>query len=247
MPMLHQNLPPLRFDCATGQLQGSRARQEDSFLVREFHHRRVVLLADGLGGHPDGDAASQVATAQAAGRLLAGLAGAFADAPPPLRAAFAAADAAVRKLRDPLHHEHPPASTLIGGVLCPYRQCFDAANIGDSLALLLRDGELRLLFVPQGIGSHVEHALGSGTPAEIAEAIDVLDPPLPLRAGDRLLLASDGIEVLSTEHIAASLGEGSARHAVESLLRKVIERAEPGQDNCTLIVIAVHAQPGSAA
>jgi serine/threonine protein phosphatase PrpC len=228
------------FDIASGQVQGARARQEDSLLVRDFGDRRVALLADGLGGHPSGDEASRVGCTFATATLLGWLMQGARDEPAPLRKAYATADEAVRKLRSPMVHERPPATTLVGGVLFAAERRFEAACVGDSLALLLRDGQLISLFEPQGSGNCVQHALGIGHAHEAENAMEILDPPLRLQAGDRLLLASDGIEVLAWSEIARALSGGCARDAAEDLLGLIIEHHEPLQDNCSIVVIVVH-------
>ena len=213
-------------------------RQEDSFLVRGQAGWRVALLGDGLGGHPLGDEASRVGTTMATARLLAWLLRTEGSEPAPLRETFAAADEAVRKLYNPRNHERPPATTLVGGVFFEEPARFEAACIGDSLALLLRDGRLSALLEPQGAGNCVDHALGTGVPKDAVAAVEMLT--LNLRPGDRILLASDGIETLAWERIAEGLAAGSAREAAETLLHSVITLKEPMQDNCTVIVVAVH-------
>lgn len=228
----------LWLDIATGQLQGARARQEDSFLVRGQPGWRSALLGDGLGGHPLGDEASRVGTTMATARLLAWL----LKAPPtdavPLREIFGAADEAVRKLYNPRLHERPPASTLVGGVFFEGDARFEVACIGDSLTLMWREGRLSTLLEPQGSGNSVDHALGTGKAADSLAAVE--SRVVPVQAGDRFLLASDGIEVLSRTDIADLLKSGSAREAAEALLQAVIARREPMQDNCTVIVAVAH-------
>lgn len=232
--------PPLELDYTWGQLQGARSRQEDSCLLRQCSGGLIALVADGLGGHPAGDAAS-CAGIQRTGSFLADWLE-QQQAPggtAPLREAFLAGDAAVRQLFLPEEHQRPPATTLVGGVFCPLAHRFDAANLGDSVALLLRNGKLTALFEPQGRGNCVDFALGTGTVGDIRAAVTILRGGLYLRGGDRIVLASDGIEVLTPEAIRTAMSLATARQTVDRLIAAVTDLYEPTQDNCSVAVIHV--------
>jgi protein phosphatase len=121
---------------ATAQLQGGRKRQEDAFITGRTP-MDLIAMADGLGGHRAGDEASRIACQTAATALEAALEGGESDPRIALRAAFVAADRAVRGLRSATGRR--PGSTLVGGLFDEGRRKFHAASLGDSNAFLMRD------------------------------------------------------------------------------------------------------------
>jgi protein phosphatase len=126
------------------------------------------------------------------------------------------------------------------------------AHVGDSRAYQLRDGELKQLTVDH---TYVQMLVESGriTPDEaltharrnlIMRAIDgVTDVEADLimldaRAGDRLLLCSDGLSgVVSSDDISRLLGTGDPPYAAGALVEKALENGAP--DNVTVVVAAV--------
>jgi PPM family protein phosphatase len=129
------------------------------------------------------------------------------------------------------------------------------AHVGDSRVYLQRGGELRQLtldhsWVEEQVRAGVmdaraarQHpwrnvvtrALSGGEDPEI----DVLD--VPLQAGDRLLLCSDGLSgVISHEEISARL---RAPGALESVCASLVDAANAagGPDNITVLVLQVDA------
>jgi protein phosphatase len=68
--------------------------------------------------------------------------------------------------------------------------------------------------------------------------VNVDEIELPLEAGDRLLLCSDGLTLmLSDEEIAGHLATESAEETVWALIDKANKAG--GQDNITVIVVDV--------
>lgn len=66
-PLVHA----IRWRLAGGEIIGSRERQEDAQLHFESPERLLLAIADGLGGHADGNIASEIAV-QSALRVLRG-------------------------------------------------------------------------------------------------------------------------------------------------------------------------------
>lgn len=227
---------------ASAQLQGGRMRQEDVFLTRCTDRGWIVLVADGLGGHAHGDEASRTAAGTALAAIEAADAGDAVLPVPLLRKAFVAAHRALRKI--PAGVRYPPASTLVGGYFYEQGAVARLANVGDSLAYLLRDGQLERLFVPQGRGNWVQYCLGDDIGGADGAAIKVLDPPLDLRPGDRFLLASDGIDPLGDETLKIALSHPTARGICERLLRELIDGSVDEQDNATMVAITVDTAEG---
>ena len=121
------------------------------------------------------------------------------------------------------------------------------ANVGDSRAYLLRDGELSQLTRDDSL---VQRLIDEGG-LEVAEAarhpqrsivLEVLDGDprrkpatrtIAARPADRLLLCSDGLsDVLDTGEIAAALGAGSRSESARHLVELALGGGKQGQRHC---------------
>jgi serine/threonine protein phosphatase PrpC len=126
---------------------------------------------------------------------------------------------------------------------------FVVANIGDSRTYLLRGGELRQLTRDD---SYLQELLDAGAidPAAarthprrnlLTAALDG-EPGrtpaisrVPARAGDRLLLCSDGLsDVLEPERLAELLAEPDAARSADALVRAALRAG--ARDNVTAVV-----------
>jgi serine/threonine protein phosphatase PrpC len=217
---------------------------------------RLVIVADGVGGHRGGRLASRLAVdvvAEAYYRPVPGTAGGeagAADLEARLRNAFREANRRLyrKALDDP--SLKGMASTCTALVLCGGRA--HGAHVGDTRAYLFRQGRLRQLtrdhsavqeLVDRGLmsetarRSHSERNLitrSLGFEPEVEP--DVLTP-LPLERHDRLLVCSDGLHAqLSDEEIANLLG-GDPLEACDRLVAAA--NARGGPDNITVQVLRI--------
>ncbi|HVC09165.1 MAG TPA: protein phosphatase 2C domain-containing protein [Elusimicrobiota bacterium] len=248
----------LRLDIAGATDRGLvRAQNEDCFAVDAG--LRLMAVADGMGGHRAGEVASALAV-EAVMRGAKGLAvfpeEALAGGGPSARARallslVAAANAAVheRSLKDP---RCAGMGTTVAAVWAG-KKSFAAAHVGDSriylwrgqkLARLTRDHTWTQERVRAGAMSEAEadaSGLGNvltravGTEPEVKA--DLLDHDL--RAGDALLLATDGLtKMLDDGEIAARLAaEKDAAAAARALVSAA--NAAGGEDNVTVVVARV--------
>ena len=70
-------------------------------------------------------------------------------------------------------------------------------------------------------------------------------PPRRLRAGDRIVLATDGLETLTRDEVAQACAVGAdPSDAVAELLRRVEAASRSSQDNTTVVVYR-HAPSGA--
>ncbi|MFF2775090.1 MerR family transcriptional regulator [Streptomyces sp. NPDC058052] len=197
---------------------------------------RLVAVADGYG--PEGGRAARAAVAELARMPLPERAG---DALNALEDAFRAAGDAVAGLAG-------SGTTLTAALLAGTRLA--VAHLGDSRALLLRDGRLRRLtrddtvvqalvdageLAPEEAAGRPDRALllkaldGGGEGPAPAPSLTVHD----VRAGDRLLLCTDGLSaVVPAEEVARELGEGTPDEAARALL--ALARAQGAPDNLAL-------------
>ena len=88
------------------------------------------------------------------------------------------------------------------------------------------------------------HQLRSAVMGLDLDLVDQNPAPLRLRAGQQLILASDGIETLAEEKIAAvCAAHATPADAVRALLDAVEQRRAPHQDNATVLVYRHPAAP----
>jgi protein phosphatase len=228
---------------ATSNVGLVRQRNEDSFLVDL--RRDVFAVADGIGGLPGGDVASQ--TAIAAVRTL--LADNDADTLENLPALVASAHAAV------LDAGQKFGPNGIGTTLTLAHLAEGVAHIahvGDSFAFLVRGGRCRALTREHNIENERDNllTLSAYPPAyryaltRVVGQVTGVEPEIfeeKLRAGDRLVLATDGLtDLLEAKDVAAIC----ARHVdvaacADELVAAALGRG--GHDNITVVVVAVDA------
>lgn len=139
-------------------------------------------------------------------------------------------------------------------------------SVGDSALYLFRDGALTLLSASHIYGNHLDRAASQGTISseqalhnpqrealtsylgiENLVEVDTNLGPLPLRIGDRAILASDGLfKTLTIPEITAAVAHESPQPVVERLVQITIEKQQPYQDNVTVLCVEFGADAPSA-
>jgi protein phosphatase len=209
----------------------------------------LALVADGMGGH----AAGEVASALAAETIRRGVYARRASPSQALREAFAAANDAI------LAHSAANPETRGMGTTCTaflvQKALLWLAHVGDSRAYIMRGCRLHQLSEDQTLHARlirdgsltVEEAAvtpGGNILLQALGASERVTPQLwshglALRAGDRLLLCSDGLYAhLDDAAIAAALRTG---REPEEPCRTLIEGAlaDGGSDNVSVGVFFV--------
>jgi len=228
--------------------QGLRPNNEDRFVVDLVHN--IFLVADGMGGQERGEQASGMA-ADIIPRVVQDRLAAHDQAGDAVRKALAEANEAIVEAG-----KSQPEGRRMGTTAVLALQQADqmyVAGLGDSRAYLIRDGKVEQLTVDHSVAQALV-ASGALTPEEarhspyqhvlhkflgcagLGEGAEVL--PLTPQAGDRLLLASDGL----TNHITEEdLRLGARQYPnpedwVKHLVHLALERGS--RDNVTCVVIA---------
>ncbi|MFV2006447.1 MAG: PP2C family serine/threonine-protein phosphatase [Longimicrobiales bacterium] len=228
-----------------------RSQNEDHFLTNAAEG--VLIVADGLGGRPSGEVASELA-ARAAHTLLTsrtwrdGRGDAMADA-------VEAANIEVASAAKAHEEHHGMGTTLTVLAVDPETCAFVIGHVGDSRAYRLRSGVLEQLtrdhtvaqdlldagqLTNPDISQHpFRHLLSRavGTESELeAEIINGSAEP-----GDLYLLCTDGlVGVVDDETVATTL-VGATSGTLESMADKLIGQANErgGPDNITVGFLAV--------
>jgi PPM family protein phosphatase len=222
-----------------------RKNNEDRYLSAG----RLAAVADGMGGHRAGEVASAIAMEELAALEHAGPWSTPADAGEALRTVFLAAN---RRIRDTAAKDSEldgMGTTLVA--LLEDGDSVHLANVGDSRAYLLRNGELSQVTVdhtlvqelidegrlrPEEAERHpqrsiITRALGVESDVEV----DLFT--YKLLSGDRLLLCTDGLSgVVSEQRIRnVLLRVPDPQRAAEKLVAMANESGGP--DNITVVVL----------
>lgn len=213
----------------------------------------LAVLADGMGGHVGGAEASNAAC----DAFVADYQSAADKGRGGLSHALASANNAISLILDRNPHMKGMGCTLIGAAFG--EDGVSWVSVGDSLLMLFREGRLYQINEDHSMGPVFDtmaekgemsfhdaenhprrHFLRAALVGEGIEMIDLSPAPVALRDGDVVLLASDGIEVLSHGEIADCLAYKAGSEPedmVAALLASITARAAPHQDNVTVMVV----------
>jgi PPM family protein phosphatase len=230
----------------------ARADNEDSAYARP----PLYVVADGMGGAQAGEVASALAVEEFRGGLVA-----QGTAEQRLSERVQAAN---RRIYETAHRklEHEGMGTTLTAVYLDESN-LAVAHVGDSRAYIFRDGELQRLthdhslveelirrgkLTPEQAAAHpqrsiITRALG------IEPEVEVDTWTYPMRAGDVVLLCSDGLtSMISEQQIAAVLAEQpDLARAGDRLIAEANEAG--GRDNITVVLFRledVDAGPGES-
>ncbi|HEX3863459.1 MAG TPA: protein phosphatase 2C domain-containing protein [Stellaceae bacterium] len=224
-----------------------RRRNEDAVLDRP--ERGLWAVADGMGGHEEGDYASACIAAALDGLELPHSFDEFVAA---VEQCLHAVDGELRMRASRLGPYAVIASTVV--VLLAAECEVVAIWAGDSRLYRWRAGEFRQVTTDHSqVQEMVEAGLLSAEEARthpyshiVTRAIGIGPIELGMiriqfAAGDRFLLCSDGLtNIVSDNEIAAAIAAGAPRPAAEQLRDLVLARGAP--DNVTITIAA--AEPG---
>jgi serine/threonine protein phosphatase PrpC len=222
-----------------------RKNNEDRFLSAG----RLAAVADGMGGHRAGEVASAIAMEELASLEHAGPWPKPAEATEALRSVFLRANRRIREMAAKDKALDGMGTTMVA--LLEDGDSVYLANVGDSRAYLLRNGELTQVTVdhtlvqelidegrlrPEEAERHPQRSIitrALGVEADVE--VDLFT--YKLQAGDRLLLCTDGLSgVVGEAHIRnVLLRVADPQDAAERLVAMANEGGGP--DNITVMVL----------
>jgi len=224
--------------------QGGRTNNEDSLLVAQTDDSVLAVVADGLGGHADGEIASRTA-AQTLQRLLQRQ---QPDAEA-LTEAIRQASREICLLRGGSDMRTTVAVLWIGADRAV------AAHVGDSRIYHIRQRQICYQSVDHSM-AQMSVLMGEIRPEELRQSPDrnrlirVLGgetaPKVDCRSltvlpGDRFLLCSDGLwEKVTEQAMLRDLAETeTVQQWLERMKNRVFRAADPAQDNHTAIAMGI--------
>ncbi len=248
----------------------TREHNEDTYLVADletgtsldfaygYHeitadpHGLLFLVADGMGGAASGELASSMAGTLVLETLRSGWKGAtpspeaFAEA---LRDATTLANARIHQYaRENPEHRGMGTTATIAGLL---GDRLFLAQVGDSRAYMVRDGEVQQLTKDQSLMQRlVEAGELTAEEAEVSERRNIILQALgpeahvtvdlthqQVRRGDTLIMCSDGLSgLVRAPEIARTACE---ERDVRAICQRLVDRANElgGHDNITVIAV----------
>jgi serine/threonine protein phosphatase PrpC len=231
-----------------GQVRSANEDSCDSF--ERTDGTRLLVVADGMGGHQGGATASRTTVATIAEIFDRD---SSSDTPQMIATAIREANARVYAMAQ-VDRELEGMGTTVVAFLLDTQSRATVAHVGDSRAYRYRMGRLDPLTTDHSVVAEMlRRGLISADEAaihprrnEILRSVGVLPEvdvevaTIDVAPGDRFVLCSDGLSgVVEDEEIAAVVQSQSPSSAVDTLIEMANERGGP--DNITVQVLAVPA------
>lgn len=238
---------------------GARDNQEDGYAVPCLDQKPspsdgvLAVVADGMGGLAFGEEASSSAITAFLREYTYNN---QADINERLLRAIQVANVAVFDLAFNHGEDHSLGTTLIAATVAG--DLLHWISAGDSRIYLYRDNQLKQLTTDHVYANQLAKEVAGGRMsakeaknhpekdhltsylglAEIPE-LSFSSTPLPLAAGDRVILCSDGLFNTYPEDAIAALLDSAGADPAPKLVEATLECNNPYQDNVTVVVLTI--------
>lgn len=236
---------------ASGQIQGGRAYQQDTYAHKSFEKGTLFVLADGMGGYAGGEIASQIVV----DTFIESFEVETDNIEDSFRLTLQKSNHAIETYKKNHEEVSSMGTTLITFYIT--KNSFHWISVGDSPLYIITEQSIKRinqnhsvaglldLQAKKGIISLLEaqnnpnrHLLTSAIMGEELTSIDFQEYRIKDSDNFQFLLASDGIETLSEQQIFNIVNKSSSIEiAKNNLLEKINKINKPKQDNATVILI----------
>ncbi len=229
--------------------KGGRDKNEDRMGYCYTRTSGVFILADGMGGHPQGEVAAQLALQTVSALFQKEAQPEVADVAAFLNSAVMTAHRQILHFAIGRGMLDTPRTTLVAAVV--QAGAVTWVHCGDSRLYLVRHGELlartrdhSFFEQRQALAQNVNLSklvnrnilftcLGSPT-----RPVFEVTGPIPLQQGDRMMLCSDGLwDSLSDAEIVDQLGHKPVAQSVPAMVEQALQKAGEGSDNVTCLAL----------
>ena len=213
---------------------------------------RLLIVADGMGGHRGGATASRLAGETVKMQYLDSE---TTDIPTALRQSLTRANS--RIFTEAQSNPDLRGMGTTTSVLAVRDHQGWLAHVGDSRIYLVRNGTIKQLTDDHSlVATMVREGLLTSQEAEthprrnvlqrsmgVSEEVEIdVRGPIELQEGDTFILCSDGLHGVVKEHELQEIAAGTIEEAADEFLRRALERGAP--DNVTVIVARIEVAPG---
>lgn len=226
--------------------RGGREKNEDRMGYCYTRESGLFVLADGMGGHPDGEVAAQIALQTVSSLFQREAKPVLKDATEFLTRALIAAHHQILRYASDRGMLDTPRTTLVAAVvqkgMAYWVHCGDSRLYmvrGTELLTRTRDHSYQELrnAPPPGMDRMNRNILFTCLGSPTKPIYDLVGPVL-LEQGDRLLLCSDGLwGTLSDEEITQQLSQKAVSHSVPDLVEDALRRGGRASDNVTVLAM----------
>lgn len=229
--------------------KGGRDKNEDRMGYCYTKASGLFLLADGMGGHPEGEVAAQIVLQSISALYQKEATPEIDDVPAFFNKAIMAAHRQILRYAAEKHLMDTPRTTLVAAIV--QHGVAHWVHCGDSRLYFVRHGELMArtrdhsyieqrqeakpdVPLPANFNRNVLYTcLGSPT-----KPVFEVTGPVPLQQGDKILLCSDGLwGSLDDADIVLQLGQKQVGSAVPELVERALLKAGSHSDNVTVIAM----------
>lgn len=235
----------MKFSVFQVSRKGGRVKNEDRMGYCYTRESGLFLLADGMGGHPEGEVAAQLALQTIAALYQREARPTLKDVKTFLASAVMAAHQQIMRYASNKAMLDTPRTTVVAAVLQGNTATW--IHCGDSRLYVVRDGQMLMRTRDH---SHAERPRPNGGNEPVnrnllltclgspSTPLFEVSAPLTLQQGDRLMLCSDGLwGVMDDLLLVRSLSTGKVSDAAPELVEMALRRGGPNGDNVTLIAI----------
>jgi PPM family protein phosphatase len=236
----------MKFSVFQVSRKGGREKNEDRMGYCYTRESGLFVLADGMGGHPEGEIAAQIALQTTSALYQKEARPAIANTSEFLTSTLMAAHHQIIRYASEKGMLDTPRTTLVAAILQGGAATW--VHCGDSRLYIVRDGALltrtrdHSYAEQQSAGviklEHVNRnilftCLGSPT-----KPVFDITGPIILQQGDRILLCSDGLwGSLSDDEIVAQLSAKTISDAVPDLVENALRIGGERGDNVTVLAM----------
>ena len=237
----------MRFSVYQVSRKGNRETNEDRMGYCYTRSAGLFLLADGMGGHPQGEVAAQIALQAMAAMFQKEARPEIAEPRIFLAEAVLAAHRQILRYANEKSMLDSPRTTLVAALVQAGEITW--VHCGDSRLYLVRDGELLLRTRDHSYMEQRQDRAPASRPGKPVNrnilftclgspAMPLFDiaGPVSLQQGDKAMLCSDGLwSSLDEARIVYDLSLKSVSHAVPDLVEQALVNAHGTSDNVTVI------------
>jgi len=235
----------MKFSVFQVSRKGGRLKNEDRMGYCYTRESGLFVLADGMGGHPEGEVAAQMALQTIAALYQREARPMLKDVKAFLSAAVMSAHQQIMRYAGNKGMLDTPRTTVVAAVLQGNSATW--VHCGDSRLYVVRDGEMLTRTLDH---SHAERPRPNPGPESFNRNLLLtclgspttpmfdISEPLPLQQGDRIMLCSDGLwGVMDEMQIVRILATRPVADAAPELVEMALRRGGAHGDNVTMIAL----------